>query len=327
MRSTRRTALLLAALALACATPAHAQVGLGAISGMVNADTGSDTRQTPVNGYVAVLDLSQGAVAPVVSGLSVPCRSASSGQVGLLPTYAFDSAQATFLAITANSGPAPSSGEFRRGDCGVPSGLIVSRGNLVNPGETDGPVLYFPDVFSAVIGDGIVPGGVQWAVAGSTYVNNDCPDLYQPGTLLVEDGAAGVCPIPKSGILAGRGAAGVDSTGTLLFIVVVTGAEGSSGIRTADLATLLIGLGAAQAVNFDGGGSTVFYWTPGNGAPVEQQGLVDLLESAAVPDGVPNPGNLSFSVRRLDPAQAHVSDADLRPIYASLGFVLTGQRP
>lgn len=319
MASTRRHALLLATVALACATAANAQVALGRISGSV---TGNEHRKIRVSGYVAVLDLGQGAMTPVVTGLSRSCRLASNGQVSLLQTGAFDTARATFLAITANSGPAlPASAH--RGSCGVPSGLIVSDGALVNPGETNGPVLYFPGTSSAVISDGPVPAGVRWAVAGSTYVNNDCPDLYQPGTLLVKNGAAGVCPIPKSGILAGRGAAGVDSTGTLLFIVVVTGSEGATGIRTADLATLLIGLGARNAVNFDGGGSTVFYWTPSNGAPRERQDLVARLESAAVPAGVPNPGGLSFTVRRLDPTQRYVSDANHRAVYASLGFVLT----
>ncbi|MBV9775247.1 MAG: phosphodiester glycosidase family protein [Gemmatimonadetes bacterium] len=317
MRSTIRSVLLALVLAAGAVAPTLAQVAVGSLSGTVTYDS-----TVAVSGYVAYLDLSGGAFTPVVSPLSDSCRQAGNGQVSMLPTRDFQSQNGTLLAITANSGPAMSS--YKTGTCGVPAGLVVSGGLLVNPGQTGGPVLYFNTPSAAAITGGTVPTSAQWAVAGSTNTNNDCPNLHQPGSLLVANGTPGVCPIPKSTIPAARGAVGVDATGTVLIVAVVEGAEGTSGLKTADLASLLIGLGAVNAVNFDGGGSTVFYWTPGATAPVQSAKLVQMLKSAAVPSKLPNPGSLTFKVTPLDPSQQYVYDASApggRPIYASLGFL------
>lgn len=305
--------MLAALLAMGTAAPAWAQAAVGAISGKTSYDG-------DLQGYVALLDLSSGAFTPVVTALSDSCRSAAEGQVSLLPTAGFQAASNALLAITANAGPGFA--KYVAGTCGTPDGLIVSGGTLVNPGRTNGPVLYFPDIFSAAATGGAVPDSVWWAVAGATTTNNDCgPDLYQPGTLLVDGGAAGACPIPKSAIPAARGAIGVDATGTILIVAVVEGAEGASGLKTADFATLMMGLGAVDAVNFDGGGSAVFYWNPAGGAPMASARLLQMLQDAAVPGGAPNPGGLAFDVTFLAPAQQYVYDTEQRPIYASIGFV------
>jgi hypothetical protein len=307
---------LIAALFILAPSAAGAQVAIGTISG--------STSYAAVSGYVAYLDLRSKQFTPVVTQLSTTCREAGDGQVSLLPTGMFQKHYDTLLAITANSGPGRDS--YVTGSCGVADGLIISDSNLVNPGQTNGPVLYFTSNKRATITSEPVPAKtVRWAVAGSTSTNNDCSDLYQIGTLLVNKGMPGACAIPKSTVVAPRGAVGIDGSGSTLIIAVVAGAEGTSGLTTADSALLMIGLGAVGAVNFDGGGSTTFYWTPsGAQMPTLSAKLADMLHNARFPRGQANPNNLAFSVTLQDPTRELTSDADHRPIYASFG--LTYQR-
>jgi hypothetical protein len=288
----------------------------------VGAIAGSVSYNQTISGYVAVLDLSSGSFTPVVTQLATQCRSLGNGQVSLLPTATFAASNHTLLAITANSGPGLSN--YKTGTCGVPDGVIVANAALVNPGQTSGPVLYFTTRSQATITSGSLPQTMQWAVAGTTNTNDDCPNLYQIGTLLVNGGQPGTCAIPKATVPAGRGAAGLDPTGTMLIIAVVEGNDGA-GLKTSDFADLLIGLGAVNAVNFDGGGSTVFYWTPSGSAPSQSAKAAQILQNAKFPAGQPNPNNLSFSVKLLDQTQKYTYDAAGRPIYASLGFTYSSQ--
>jgi len=232
--------------------------------------------------------------------------------VNLLNTGQFAINQNTILAITANSGPGGVTG------CGTPAGLLVSNGMLVNPGQTDGSVLYFNSLTQAAITGGTVPAGVQWAVSGSTNTNNDCPNLQQPGTLLVQNGNPGVCPIPKSTIRAGRGAVGLDSTGQYVIVVVVEGTD-SGGVLTSDLAQMLIALGAVNAVNFDGGGSTAFYWIPPTQtrAPLVSEAAQQMITDATFPP------SLDLTVTPFLPTDEQRYDSEDRAVYSSLGFTFT----
>src|SRR5262249_31047256 len=87
--------------------------------------------------------------------------------------------------------------------------------------------------------------------------------VHLPGTLLVKNSVPGGCAVPKSETIAPRGGIGVDASGHLI-VVVVTGEEPSTGLYTYDFGVLMQAFSAVNAVNFDGGGSTVFWWTPGN---------------------------------------------------------------
>jgi len=290
---------------------AMAQVAVGRIEG--------HTRYSPsVKGYVAIFDLWSGKFTPLVTQLDAGCRSKGDGQVMMRPTKTFSEDNHTLLAITANTGPASSGG------CGTPAGVAIDDGLLVNPGQTAGPVLYFTNKTSAAISDGVVPLGIRWAVAGSTNTNNDCPDPFQIGTLLVKNGQPGACAIPKSMKAAGRGAAGLNSTGQFLIIAVVEGSD-SGGLRTSDLAELMIGLQATNAVNFDGGGSTVFYWRP-SPVPATSAQATRMLELAQYPKGRSNPNEFAFSVIPRPTQEPETYDSSVRsgdnprPIYISLGF-------
>jgi hypothetical protein len=323
--------IFVAFLIAVSAVSAHAQVALGAISAT------TDYAPEPILGNVVYLDLRLGHFTPVVTELSEACRkpSVASGQVTVRSTHEFSVANRTLLAITANSGPEV----LQAGQCGTPAGVVISRFKLVNPGETAGPTLYFRTKNAATITSDALPGDVQWAVAGSTVTNNDCADLHQPGTLLVYTDNAGnikpgVCPIPKSASKAARGAAGIDASGTILIIAVMSGVEGSSGLKTVDMAYLMMGLGAHWAVNFDGGGSTTLFWTPekGNAPPVSPDAVA--LRTRASSPIAQSPNHLKYTVTPHEPADPITFDMHCpkepytpgcvgRAIFASLGFHYT----
>ena len=56
---------------------------------------------------------------------------------------------------------------------------------------------------------------------------------------------------------APRTALGIKKDGTLLLVVVDGRNNNSAGLTLAELATYMLRLGAREAVNFDGGGSSV----------------------------------------------------------------------
>lgn len=82
-----------------------------------------------------------------------------------------------------------------------------------------------------------------------------------PATLLVDDGAnLGVTALPGPEVRHPRTAAGVSRDGETLYLLVVDGRrEGwSDGATLPEMADLMIELGAYDAVNLDGGGSSAF---------------------------------------------------------------------
>ena len=81
------------------------------------------------------------------------------------------------------------------------------------------------------------------------------------GPLLVEDGKA---VHSDAKLIAQRTAIGIDAQGALLFLTI-DGAEGRDrGMNISELADAFVELGAVQALNLDGGGSTTA-WMDGKG--------------------------------------------------------------
>ena len=314
------TGLLAAAL--------HAQVAVGTISGR--------TCRGPILGYVAYIDISNDRFTPHVTPRdSDPiCTSG----VAIRKTIDFMYDTGSIVAITANAGAANPPQH-----CAVPDGLLMHDGDVVNPIQANGPSMYFTDNHRATIAKlTTMPAGVENAVAGTTKQDNDClGDPQMPGGLLVQNGRPGPCIVPKSLQLAPRTAAGVNGAGTILILVTIGGIEGQSGLITFDMANLMIGLGAVNAVNFDGGGSSAFYWIPSlidSQNPPESPGLVNMLEAARFPSGLPNPDDLQFQVTKSDISQPlcycaldqetdcqHGPASGCREVYASLGFTYMEQ--
>lgn len=282
----------------------------------------TDTSNNTYSGWVGYVDLAKygKAFRPVVRGSACnQCQQFPA--VTLLDTQTFSTSFPNIVvAVTANSGLALP--DYTNGLCAsTADGLIVSNGALVNPPGYQGPVLYFPAVGSPVITAGPLPplNTIQWAVAGSTITNNDC-SCGQLGTLLVSNGKPGTCAVPKSTIAAARGAAGLTAKGVLI-LAIVQGTEGSSGMTTAQFAQLLIGLGAYNAVNFDGGGSTAFIWNPGSLTLTEETSLHAFVTGGGGFTVTPSwqPVSSPFNIPSCSTCTTY------RPVYANLGIQLVTQ--
>jgi exopolysaccharide biosynthesis protein len=91
------------------------------------------------------------------------------------------------------------------------------------------------------------------------------------GGLLVADGRnVGTTALPQPQKRHPRTAAGLTADGQTLLLVVVDGRQPdwSIGMTLPELGELLIELGAGDAVNLDGGGSSSFMYAPPGGAPL-----------------------------------------------------------
>ncbi len=81
------------------------------------------------------------------------------------------------------------------------------------------------------------------------------PQLVKAGVKLTTNPASPACPTRNP-----RSAVGLSQDGTTVFMVVVDGRTTASvGMTCTELASLMKGLGAYQAINLDGGGSTTMY--------------------------------------------------------------------
>lgn len=309
----RRSAIAVL-FSLAVAAPGSAQVALGRIHG--------SSSYSPITGWVALIDLSvNGAFEPRVTGFSDKCGTPPN-PVALNQTDLFAQENGTLVAITANTGPNP--GLDLLGQCGRPSGMLVDRESVVIPNPPGGLVLYFDLNGKAHITDELPPDvAIMNAVGGTLDTDSDCG----VGTLLVDEGKPGKCPIPKSKAVAERGAIGLSHDGNIMIIVTIDGLEGDTGLKTADLAAIMIGLGAHNAINFDGGGSTSFIWSPDKDNPPQlNQTLQNKMLAAKYPPlPITNPNNVQFKCVPLD-VRANWKNSipyypTYRPVYAQFGLM------
>ena len=215
--------------------------------GFVTSPVQLDTPDGVARGRIAVIDLADPrvkveAVVPVESGERLDRKT----------TEAVVREGLADLAINANY----------FGNDGI-VGLVVIDGEVFNPARGDDPVLL---VYNgrAVVSAGVKPDltGVQSAVAG-VGPNATISD----GTALVLDGQnLGATARVEPNNRHPRTAAGVDSTGRRLILMVVDGRQPghSVGVTLPELADLMIDAGADDAVNLDGGGSAAMVWRDGD---------------------------------------------------------------
>ena len=324
--------LITAILSLAGA--GEAQMVIGTFTGSVNY-----TAPTPINGYVAYVDIAGGNVQPFVTApLVASSTCAQEGYaVALTSTVDFvDSNPPIVLATNANLGPPQK--DYNAGFCGTPYGLLKSNGTYLSPIEivmgTTGPSLLFFSNTRAMIGTPSQTQGLsaKWAVSGWTGSGVDT------GTALLISGAnngATAQPVPAE--IAPRVGVGITQDGTTLILVMVNGVEASGvGLWLSDFADLLKGLGAWNAINLDGGGSSTFVYVP-SGNIVQPQSLITLFDNAQPVSG--NPHGLTWSLTMAPANENCISypkgvvtnpnqlclnapETGYRPIYANLGFTL-----
>lgn len=255
------------------------------VSGCVSAgpaiETGIIERTTPdgpVRGLWAKVHLDHRGVDVVVTGPLAPDPANPPGTEARLVTVpAWAEAQHTTLAVNANffaGADKPKPGEkdpgwYKNRPVDL-RGLSVSNQTVVSPprivaGEGDPALVFYPNSRARVgrIGKADLAGAVS-AVAGIGPSDNG----KEPGTLLVTDGRnTGATALVQPKVRHPRTAAGVTANGRTLILVVVDGRQPthSIGATLPELADIMIGLGADDAINLDGGGSSTFVYRQRDG--------------------------------------------------------------
>jgi hypothetical protein len=239
-------------------------------------ETGVIERTTPdgpVRGLWAKIRLTDPAVEIVTTAPLAPDAANPSGtEARLMTVPKWAEAEGTTLAVNANFfggvvKPAP--GEKDPGwFAGRPvdlRGLSVCDHTVVSPprvvaGEGDPALLIYPDRSACIARAGEADlTGVVDAVAGMGRSDNG----KQPGDFLVTGGRnTGATAQVQPAVRHPRTAVGVTADGRTLILLVIDGRQAghSIGVTLPELADLMIGLGAADAINLDGGGSSTFHY-------------------------------------------------------------------
>lgn len=152
---------------------------------------------------------------------------------------------------------------------GVPTGALVSRGRVITPPSAQ-PALAMDSAGVPHIGVFTLRGGGALK-AGDPALAGAALDPFHPmeavggRPLLARDSviAAAVDTEGQPGFADGRHprtAVGIGRDGKRLMLVVVDGRQPaySAGMTLRELAVVMLALGAPDAINLDGGGSTTF---------------------------------------------------------------------
>jgi hypothetical protein len=178
-------------------------------------------------------------------------------EAALTPPLALAQAAGLIAAVNANAFGGLPDAEGRRSSRwhdGMPVeilGWAVADGRQHSPPEANYWSVWLDADGIGRAGNPAAAAPVRQAVAGF-------------GSLIVE----GTITPRADAVLHPRTAAGVDRTGRRLWLVVVDGRQSgySEGMTTRELAELMAGLGCWNAVNLDGGGSSILLLArPGHG--------------------------------------------------------------
>lgn len=184
-------------------------------------------------------------------------------------------------------------------------GPCISGGVVVSAAETDPlPTFVRRRNGTAQIGMFAAPdlADVRTAIAGA-------PNHQQPaGSLILTNGVntgadAAVAPLKRHP----RTAVGLDAAGQTLYLVVVDGRQPgvSIGMTLPELADTVHELGADDAINLDGGGSSSFYFDPDGTGPRTDLITNSPSEKAWRPVGA----SLGVRIDLLSPSAPHAADA------------------
>lgn len=234
----------------------------------------------PVRGMVALVDMSHPDVSVHVTGpmdRSVPTTRPYAAGVDsrLIPTDRWAKENGLTLAVNANffAWIRPDTDDVVGGADTL--GLSVSDGVVVSPprewrGVTDPAIVFLEDRTPKIIGPGqpaVEMSRVRHGVAGIGGGERD----DTPGTLLVQGGKnLGETARVSWNQRHPRTAVGVKADGKTVIVLVVDGRQPdwSVGMTLPELAEVMIELGAVDAINLDGGGSTSFVYQPPDGSEV-----------------------------------------------------------
>ena len=139
---------------------------------------------------------------------------------------------------------------WREGQPVKGQGLIVSKGKARSRSPQKGAAFWVDETGSARIGKPAPGATVREGVAGFSQVLRE-----------------GVVVPPPDTVLHPRSALGLDARRRTLRLVVVDGRQSgvSEGMSLAELATLMKDLGSSDALNLDGGGSSILILSDASG--------------------------------------------------------------
>ncbi len=208
-------------------------------------------RGAKIRGLTATVDLSDPQVQIVVTE---PRTDGGTADALLKPTDDWRIEVGAHLAINANYFGTINATEADIVGLSMSDGQIVSNPRTFN-GNPD-PAMIFTANGAQVgnFGLGDLAGATE-AVAGVGPSTTDT----DPGTLLVQDGVnLGATARVQPDVRNPRTAVGVSADGQTLYIAVIDGRQDSwsIGITLPELGDLMIDLGADDAINLDGGGSS-----------------------------------------------------------------------
>jgi hypothetical protein len=217
---------------------------------------GSGTSQA----YIVRVDLS----APGVSFGTTAAQPGTTPNTGTSPevvtqtTSQFLKASGAQVAINTNFFSCPCVTDTSNSEYLL--GLEISNGKLVSPGESGYSSLLLSQNNKASLvagGSAINTSGVVDAVSGGGFVLQNGVDVVNgsiPGDPLN--------PNPRS-------VGGLSQNGQYLYLVAIDGRQPgySAGVTQAEEADLMSALGAWNAINFDGGGSTALAVQGADGNP------------------------------------------------------------
>ena len=195
----------------------------------------------PLTGSVAKIDLT----APGIEIVTTPGNGTRPGETDGLRTTTFLKKTGCILAINA----APYSPiHFFEGQAQEIAGLHIASGETISPANSYPTLSFRPG--TATIGSASSATGSAHAVAGFK--------------IILKNGQ------PRGGTttLHPRTAAGVSTNGQTLYLLVLDGRQPgkSEGATESETGEILKGLGAGDAINLDGGGTTAMALKTGSGA-------------------------------------------------------------
>ncbi|WP_353136551.1 phosphodiester glycosidase family protein [Pseudopedobacter sp.] len=158
--------------------------------------------------------------------------------------------QATYEDFEEHKVWAGINADFYNMDTGVPQGIVYKEGLAIKTTVTDALNTFF-----AITKDGKALIGDQQMYPD---IKNNIQEAVGGRVTLLKDGVA-VQQVDKR--LEPRTCIGVNQDGTRVYMLVVDGRNFhySNGMNYDDLAKFMKALGAYQAINLDGGGSSTFF--------------------------------------------------------------------
>ncbi|MBY0114064.1 MAG: phosphodiester glycosidase family protein [Phycisphaerales bacterium] len=259
-------ALLTNACAWVVAAPATSQaISANAIS--------ISTPASPALGFLGTVhldapDLDLVVTAPLSDRDGLPARTAAK----LEDTQTFALREKTELAVNANY--FGWLGKKANGEPAEILGACVSNSQVLSParvyeGIPDPALAFFVDPAGGVVAKigRLTNEDLQGAIAAVAGIGASATTPLN-GSLIVTDGKntgdqARVEPEKRHP----RTAVGVSPDGKTLYVVVIDGRQPdhSVGVTLPELADYFLSIGATNAVNLDGGGSSAFIYTPATG--------------------------------------------------------------